>query len=341
MERRKFIADSSKNIALTLVGTSMFNTRLFALNAELPGQFNTSIRHNDVASIIPNYQNVTTTVRLKGKEVKVHALCTGMVAVKTNFRTKNGIGELAKLNILLDKHYTEYLPIWVWVIEHPDGLIVIDTGENSATKQLDKYLSEENEIMKYFFRHSAKFAVEETDELNYQFQKVNLKLGDVKLVVLTHLHLDHTDGLKFFTRQEVIVGSQEFKRANGNMPTTYPKWFNPNKVDYRKDRIDIFNQAYSITSSEDLLYIPTPGHTIGHSSVVFKTDDFDIIFAGDTSYNQEQVIKGELAGISSDYKKSRQTYKQLIDYATRRKTIYLPSHDPNAGLRLQNKVTLV
>src|SRR6185436_2279891 len=105
MERRKFIADNSKNVALTLVGTSMLNTNLFASNAELANQFNTSIKGNDLASIIPNYQNVTTTVRLKGKEVKVHALCTGMVAVKTNFRTKNGIGELAKLNILLDKHY--------------------------------------------------------------------------------------------------------------------------------------------------------------------------------------------------------------------------------------------
>ena len=341
MERRKFIADNSKNVALTLVETSVLNTRLFASNADLSNQFITLIKHNDLTSIIPNYQNVTATVRLKGKEVKVHALCTGMVAVKTNFMKKNGIGELAKLNILFDKRYTDYLPIWVWVIEHPEGLIVIDTGEISASKQLDRYLSEENEFIKFFFRHSVKFVVEEKDELNYQFQKVNLKLEDVKLVVLTHLHLDHTDGLKFFPRQEIIVGNQEFKHANGNMPTTYPKGFNPNKVDYRKDRINIFNQAYPITTSEDLLYIPTPGHTRGHSSIVFKTDDFDIIFAGDTSYNQEQVIKGELAGINSDYKKSRQTYKQLIDYASLHKTIYLPSHDPNAGLRLNNKVTLV
>jgi N-acyl homoserine lactone hydrolase len=341
MERRKFIADNSKNAALTLVGTGIFNNKLLASNADVSSQLITSLKHYDAARIIPNYQNVTATVSLKGKEVKVHALCTGMVSVKTNFKTKNGIGELAKLNILFDKYYTEYLPIWVWVIEHPEGLLVIDTGEISETKQLDKYLSKESEIIKFFFRHSAKFAVDETDELNYQFQKVNLKLEDVKLVVLTHLHLDHTDGLKFFPRQEIIVGNQEFKYANGNMPTTYPKWFNPNKVDYRKDRIDIFDQAYSITTSEDLQYIPTPGHTRGHSSIVFKTDDFDIIFAGDTSYNQEQVIKGELAGINSDYKKSRQTYKQLIDYATHRKTIYLPSHDPNSGPRLQNKVTLV
>jgi N-acyl homoserine lactone hydrolase len=314
---------------------------LLASNSDAPCKVISTPDRNGVTAFLPTYQNVTTTVNLKGKEVKVHALCTGTVAVKTNFRTKNGIGELAKLNIVFDKHYTEYLPIWVWVIEHPDGLVVIDTGETSAIKKLDNYLPNESHLMKYFFKHSSKFDIKEEDELNYQFQKVNLKLDDVKLVVLTHLHLDHTDGLKFFPKQEIIVGNQEFKHANGNMPTSYPKWFNPKKVDYRKNRIDIFDQAYPLTSSEDMLYIPTPGHTHGHSSVVFRTDDFDIVFAGDTSYNQEQVIKDELAGISTDYKKSRQTYKQLINYATHHKTIYLPSHDANSGLRLTNKVFLV
>jgi glyoxylase-like metal-dependent hydrolase (beta-lactamase superfamily II) len=291
--------------------------------------------------IIPSYENVTTVVKLNGRDVKVHALCTGTVAVKTNFRKKNGIGELAKLNMLFDRKYTEYMPIWVWVIEHPEGLMVVDTGEISAVKNLDKYLAKESGFFRYFFKHSAKFGVDEKDELNYQFEKVNLKLDDVKLVVLTHLHLDHTDGLKFFSNQEIIVGDTEFTRASGNMPTTYPSWFKPNKVNYKQNRIDIFNEAFPITSSEELLYIPTPGHTPGHSSVVFKTDDFDILFAGDTSYSQGQVLRGELAGVNADYKKSAETYKKLMAYAANHKTIYLPSHDAGSAMRLKEKSFLI
>jgi len=291
--------------------------------------------------ITPAYQNVTKTVKLKGKDVKVHALCTGTVAVKKNFRTKKGFGELAKINILLDSHYTEYMPIWVWVIEHPEGVIIIDTGEISAVRNLDNYLAKESAFMRYFFRHSAKFGITERDELNHQFEKINLKSDDVKLVVLTHLHLDHTDGLKFFPKQEIIVGDYEFKHQNGNMPTTYPSWFNPNQVNYKKNRIDIFDEAFPITSTEDLLYVPTPGHTRGHSSVIFKTDDFDIIFAGDTSYNQDQVLRNELAGVNADYKKSRETYKKLMAYATDHKSIYLPTHDADAATRLHNSNFLV
>jgi glyoxylase-like metal-dependent hydrolase (beta-lactamase superfamily II) len=87
------------------------------------------------------YQNVTTTVKLHGKDVKVHGLSIGTVAVKKNFKTKNGIGPLSKINILLGHEYTEYLPIWVWVIEHPEGTIVIDTGENAESLDIDKYLA--------------------------------------------------------------------------------------------------------------------------------------------------------------------------------------------------------
>ncbi len=287
------------------------------------------------------YQNVTTTVKLKGKEVKVHALCIGTVAVKTNFKTKNGIGFLSKLNILFDKNYTEYLPIWVWVIEHPDGLIVIDTGENAESKDIDKYLSGESKFARYQFKHACKVKIEPKDELNHQLNKVNLKAEDVKLVALTHLHLDHIDGLKFFPKQEIIIGNYEFSHPDNCFSSIFPTWFKPNLVDYQQNKIEVFNEAYPISRSEDLLYIPTPGHTPGHSSVIFRTDDFDIIFAGDASYHQDQVIKGEMAGANADYKKTKQTYQNFLDYASIRKTVYFPTHDGDAGNRLANRTFLV
>lgn len=341
MDRRIFLSTTAKLTALTTLGTSLLHNRLLAFHSILSNNQLPTLENNALKTFNSSYQNVTTTVKLKGKNVKIHALCTGTVAVKTNFKSKKGVGELAKLNILLDKHYTEYLPIWVWVIEHPEGLIVIDTGENAEIKDLDKYLAKESGFLRYQFKHACKFNIDPKDELNFQFEKVNLKIDDVKLVVLTHMHLDHTDGLKFFPKQEIIVGDFEFNHPNNNMPSTFPSWFKPNKVVYKKNRIDVFNEAYPITASEDLLYIPTPGHTLGHSSIVFKTDDFDIIFAGDSSYNQKQVLKGELAGVNASYKQTKQTYLNLLEYATKHKTIYLPTHDENAGQRLENKDFLV
>lgn len=289
----------------------------------------------------PVYENVTTTVKLKGKDVKIHGLCVGTVAVKTTFKTKKGNGFLSKINILLAKYYTEYMPIWVWVIEHPEGLILVDTGENADSMEIDKYLSKESWYAVYQFKNACNVKIQRQSEINNQLNKVNLKAEDVKLVVLTHMHLDHIDGLKFFPKQEIMVGNFELTHPDNVFSSILPAWFNPNKLEYKQNRIEVFNQAYPITQAEDLLYIPTPGHTLGHSSLVFKTDDFDIIFAGDSSYDQAQVINGELPGANTDYIKTAETYEKLLSYATIRNTVYLPTHDASSGQRLVSKSFLV
>jgi N-acyl homoserine lactone hydrolase len=286
------------------------------------------------------YQNVTTTVKVRGKDVKIHALCTGTVAVKTAFRASKGIGPIAKINILLDDHYTEYMPIWVWIIEHPEGIIAIDTGETVKAKDRKNYLANESAYSRYISQHTSKFIIEQEDELNYQLYKISLKPQDVNLVVLTHLHLDHTDGLRFFPNTEIVVNQFEYDHPYANLPTTYPSWFKPKLVNYNKNKIEVFEKAYPITNAEDVLYVPTPGHTNGHSSIIFKTDDIDIIFAGDTSYYQEQLLKGEIAGVNKDFAKTRETYKKLLNYASLHPTVYLPSHDGNSGTRLFNKTLL-
>lgn len=291
----------------------------------------------NTGSAINPYQKISTTVKLKGQDVKVHGLCVGTVAVKTNFKTKNGIGFLSKINILLDKNYTEYMPIWVWVIEHPEGLIVVDTGENAASMNVDQYLAKESGFARYQFKHACNVRIREEDELDRQLNSLNLRAEDVKLVVLTHLHLDHIDGLKFFPKQEIIIGNYEFTHPDNCFASILPTWFNPNKVEYVNNRIEVFERAFPVTKAEDLLYVPTPGHTPGHSSLIFKTDEFDIVFAGDPSYHQDQVLKGELPGANTDYTKSKQTYDNLLKYAGLRKTIYLPTHDGDAGQRLLNR----
>lgn len=295
----------------------------------------------DIIDPNPVYENVTTTVKLKGKDVKIHGLCVGTVAVKTTFKTKKGNGFLSKINILLAKYYTEYMPIWVWVIEHPEGIILVDTGENSDSMEVDKYLHKESWYARYQFRNACHVNIQRQSEIDKQLNKVNLNVEDVKLVVLTHMHLDHIDGLKYFPKQEIMVGDFEFNHPDNVFKTILPTWFKPNKLVYLSNKIEVFDQAFPITQAEDLLYIPTPGHTLGHSSLVFKTDDFDIIFAGDSSYDQTQVVNGELPGANTDYRKTAETYQKLLAYAKLRKSIYLPTHDANSGQRLLNNSFLI
>jgi N-acyl homoserine lactone hydrolase len=228
----------------------------------------------------------TAIYPVNGNAVKVHAVQTGQISVKNNFVSRKGPGYLSKLNILLGYKYCDFMPIWTWVIEHPEGVIVIDTGDIEEAAHKEFYRQENVGAKFNLMAMSNKRNISKPDELNNQLSKLNINTQDVSKVVLTHPHGDHTDGLKFFPDNEILVLESEHKQPYGNLPTTYPKGFKPGLVNFSKDRIEGFEDGYAITGAEDLWLVPTPGHTHHHCSVLFKTDKEHILFAGDATYHQ-------------------------------------------------------
>jgi N-acyl homoserine lactone hydrolase len=276
-----------------------------------------------------------------GKEVKVHAIQTGLISVKKNFLTQKGQGFLSKLNIVLGDAYADFMPIWVWVIEHPEGIIVIDTGDIEESTHMDFYKNETFGTRLRLKAMSNKRKISKQDELDAQLISLGIRPEKVSKVVLTHLHGDHTDGLKFFPDNEIIVNEAEYRKPYGNLPTTYPRWFSPTLVGFLKDRIDFFDIAYPVTKSEDVLLIPTPGHTYHHSSVLLKTDNEHILFAGDVSYKYQQLLDNQFGGANIDFVQSQKSYNNILMYAEKYPVIYLPSHDENSANRLCRKKCLV
>jgi glyoxylase-like metal-dependent hydrolase (beta-lactamase superfamily II) len=293
-----------------------------------------------MAPILPGNEIQTAVFYSNAKKIKVHAIQTGLISVKENFLNQKGAGFLSKLNIVLGTAYADYMPIWVWVIEHPEGIIVIDTGDIEESTHPEFY---KNEPMGTRFNlkvMSNKRKITKEDELDRQLSRIGISTQQVSKVVLTHLHGDHTDGLKFFKGNEIIVLEDEFTKPYGNLPTTYPKWFSPELVNFQKDRIEYFDQAYNLTRSGDILLVPTPGHTNYHCSVLLRTDQEYILFAGDVSYKHQQLLDNQFGGSNIDFVQSKKTYDRILHYAEKYPLVYLPSHDKDSAKRLTGKITL-
>ena len=63
---------------------------------------------------------------------RIHALQTGCVQIKlAQLRRRRG----GPARVLLDSTWTGWLPIHAWAIEHPEGVIVVDTGETARTSE--------------------------------------------------------------------------------------------------------------------------------------------------------------------------------------------------------------
>jgi hypothetical protein len=63
--------------------------------------------------------------------MRVHAIQTGTVAVKAGQVDGGGHRRRSFTRLFADRRWTEPLPILAWLIEHPEGLIVVDTDTQS------------------------------------------------------------------------------------------------------------------------------------------------------------------------------------------------------------------
>jgi glyoxylase-like metal-dependent hydrolase (beta-lactamase superfamily II) len=283
-----------------------------------------------------NPQSIDVTSN--GNKIKVHLFSTGGIKVKRKFYKARFSGFTALIDFILDKNFTDWLPVWVMVIEHPEGIFIIDTGEIADINN-PGYFNSSGFIAKWFDTTQFRFNITKDDEVEYHLQRLQIDKSNIKAVVLTHLHFDHTDGLKYFPNNNIIVNKAEYEKPFGDLPKLYPSWFAPTPVELNES-FDVFDKVYYLTDAKDLLLIETPGHTYHHCSVLLKTDACNILFAADICYTQQQLIEESFPGNNASNKLAKTTYDKVKTFSQKHKTVFIPSHDPEAGERLNKLHTI-
>ena len=271
--------------------------------------------------------------------MKIHAIQTGTVAIRPNQRQGKGIGFARLVNTLSDRRWTEPLPIYAWVIEHPEGVILIDTGE-SAKAASPGYFPSWHPFLK-----NAIFQIKPEQEVGLQLQSIGINPNDVRWVILTHLHTDHAGGLHHFPRSEILVVQRAFElasgfaaQARGFLPHNWPSWFTPKLIDLTPNPFGVFPRSFKLTKTGDVVMVLTSGHTDSHISVVLQDSDFSYFFAGDASYSEQLMLDQRIDGIALNGREAKRTLERIQQFARSTPCIYLPTHDPEAGSRLAAKM---
>lgn len=268
--------------------------------------------------------------------MRVHAIQTGTVAVRTHQLQGVGHGLARQLNTLRDPAWTEPLPILAWVIEHPEGVVVVDTGETARASRKGYFPA-----WHPYFRLGVKEWVEPDQEIGPQLRALGIDPDDVRWVVMTHLHTDHAGGLGHFRHSEIVVAKRELKAATGlagkvrgYLPHRWPEWFTPAPIELTDHPFGPFPASHPLTAAGDIRLVPTFGHSAGHLSVVVQEDDQDLFIAGDTSYTEGLMLDQAVDGVAPDEQAARTTLERILQHVSKRPTVYLPSHDPGSPRRL-------
>jgi N-acyl homoserine lactone hydrolase len=261
--------------------------------------------------------------------MKIQTITTGTVTIKhSQLEPRHPIFPVQILRLLRDPNWTVPLPINAFLIEHPEGPILVDTGDIGG-------------MFVGLTKRFAKKSVQPNEEIGAQLKARGIAVKDLT-VVLTHLHGDHAGGLGQLEGARILVAKKEFENAFSLMgrissiPETLPANFKPELFEFTSSPIQNFAQSYRL--AKNVWVIPTPGHTNNHVSVLIKRDEHWIVIAGDAAYSQAQMLRENMDGMNMNPRATVQSVRQLKTFCANNNnnTIFLPCHDPESARRLEN-----
>jgi N-acyl homoserine lactone hydrolase len=271
--------------------------------------------------------------------MRIHAIQTGRVQIKQAQIKGRGRGVWRQLQPIMSREWADWVPVHAWAIEHPEGVIVVDTGSGAHLKSLPRWHP--------YFQFAVHFDIEPEQEVGPQLRNLGIGARDVKTVVLTHLHVDHDGGLAHFALSRIVADRGEVARAAGirgtlvgYLPQRWPSWFDPQPLSWQEARCGPFAHSAPITNAGDVIAVATPGHTPDHVSILVHDGERQIMLAGDTSYLEETMLSGTIDGVSPDEAAAAATLAAIRTFCAARPTIYLPTHDPQSAERLAARATV-
>jgi glyoxylase-like metal-dependent hydrolase (beta-lactamase superfamily II) len=252
------------------------------------------------------------------------------------------IGTLRRrLGVLFCRERTGPHPINAYLIEHPEGLIVVDTGD-TARKSDRGYMPRLNPG----FSRSIDIRVAPEEEIGPQLNARGIRSRDVRLVVLTHLHHDHTGGLNHFPHNRILASAENLRFARrwgglvGAVPKNWPLWFDPEALHFSGPPVGPFSRSAPLTRDGSIFAVETPGHMTGHVSIVARSEGLTYVLAGDLTYRQYLLMEDVVDGMTENPAVSLASQRAIKQFAQAEPTVLLPAHDPEAAKRLAEGLTM-
>jgi N-acyl homoserine lactone hydrolase len=274
--------------------------------------------------------------------VTVHALHTGWVSVKEAHRTLSGADGMRVPAILLDQTWTEWMPVYVYALVHREGVWLVDTGLSETT--LDFTDSACDPGNRFVYQNLLRFRFEPSQRVDRQLLALGVQLDQVRGVVFTHRHADHTDAFPNLPASATAyVGVRDWPAHNGALPCRWPTGRVPMQVGETGESFGALPHSTKLTTDGQVRVVPITGHSPGHLGVMADLGDGrHVLFAGDAAFSLEQIETGTIAGISEVPDAARRSLGLIREQLRSAPTFLLPSHDPVSLARfVRDEVTSV
>lgn len=251
--------------------------------------------------------------------------------------------------LLTSRHWTGPAPINVYVIEHRDGLVVFDTGQDRASVTDRDYFPDG--LTGVLYDRLASFEIGPEETLSGGLNRLGYAASDVGTAILSHLHQDHIGGLRELGQADIIVSKTEWNTLSSPLPEMRGlmsrhidlpglRWQRIEPEPTNDPGLAPFDAGHDLFGDGSLVLLPTPGHTPGSMSLLVRRPGRPtLMMVGDLTYDVHVLEDGHVPGVGKRRRLRESTAK--VNQLRRRYSdlVILPAHDPGAADRLQQVAT--
>jgi N-acyl homoserine lactone hydrolase len=193
------------------------------------------------------------------------------------------------------------IPIPSFLIEHPRGRVIFDTGLH---RELQTSSDRIGELAKFFqVRYRA------GEELGARLRAHQIDPERIDYVINSHLHFDHVGGNADLPNAKLVLQRCEWEAAA-----------DPEQVQrngYNRADFDLGHQLQLIDGEHDLfgdglvVCIPTHGHTAGHQSLQVRLDNVELVLTADSCYMRKVLEEMVLPPFAHDFDAMRRVIERF------------------------------
>jgi glyoxylase-like metal-dependent hydrolase (beta-lactamase superfamily II) len=240
------------------------------------------------------------------------------------FALCGGYLELPRESMICDASPSRWtVPIECFLVAHPRGRLLFDTGLNCETMT--------NMLGRYGSERARRFGVHSKpgDDVVSQLALLGLAPADVRYVANSHWHFDHCGANASFPDVPILVQQREMDAARSPEVLAQGR-YRPSPPDYDHPlRYQAIDGEHDVFGDGSVVLFPTYGHTPGHQSLLVRPDrGTRLVLAADACYTRENMDRDVLPTVVWDEAEMSYSLRRLRDLRDKQGATTLYGHDP-------------
>jgi N-acyl homoserine lactone hydrolase len=258
---------------------------------------------------------------------KIHVWHTGEVYIDQAlaFEEKT-IHPMPFTGWLRPKTKKRWVPVSVYLIEHPKAIIVVDTGWHEEIR------GNQRKHLGFLASSMFKGRLPEGKAVHEQLAKYGIEAREIDYVLMTHLHSDHVSGIKHVSEAKKILVSQlEWKAANREFGYVKSMWQGVNVTPFELTEIPHgpYKLGLDLFQDGSIFLVHTPGHSTGQFSVLVQTKKGWVLLASDVGYAARSFTQSILPGVKTSRIDAQRSLNWVREFSEREDCLVaLANHDP-------------